>query len=485
MGALVAAVDKRGQNAPKIATTMLGTLTNRHIGRFGVASPTAVEIQKNLQDLNDQKLESQVAIGYGFSRILDQDKPQPLLLKDAAMAFGGRIWPSGTSEPDLEVVARKLRPKYEASAEIMVRETNGSFVFVIAERERLIAGRDPIGANSLYYGENTDLAALASERKALWRIGLRRVESFPPGSIAVVDKEGFKIKSLKTLALKPPRQTSMQTAAKNLQRLLRQSIKERVSGLKEVAVAFSGGLDSSIVAFLAKQSNLDVHLIHVSLEDQPETEYAVKTAEELGLPIHICLFSEEDLERIIPRVLWIIEDSNPLNLSIGAPIFWAAEKAASMKLKVMLAGQAADELFAGYRRYVDDYLSFGEERVRKELFHDIASIHETNLERDYKLCNFHGVELRLPFADYRIAEFAMNLPTSLKIEHRPNGLRKIVLRKVAKDLGLPEPVVKKPKKAVQYTTGVDKALKRLAKKSRMTVNEYLRKIFEDSFKQMV
>jgi hypothetical protein len=56
---------------------------------------------------------------------------------------------------------------------------------------------------------------------------------------------------------------------------------------------------------------------------------------------------------------------------------------------------------------------------------------------------------------------------------------------VAKDLGLPEPVVKKPKKAVQYTTGVDKALKRLAKKSGMTINEYLHKIFEDSFKQMV
>lgn len=485
MGALVAAVDKQGQNAPKITIVMLETLASRHFDSFGIASPSVIEIQKILQDLNEQKPESRVAIGYGFSRILSQDKPQPLLLKSATMAFEGRIWSSETSDSDAEAAARKLRPEYEKSAETMIREANGSFVSVIAERERLIVGRDPIGANSLYYGENTDLAALASERKALWRIGLRKVESFPPGSIAVVDKEGFKIKSLKTLAFEPPRRISMQTAAKNLQKLLRQSIKERVSGLKEVAVAFSGGLDSSIVAFLAKQSSLDVHLIHVSLEDQPETEYAVKTAEELGLPIHICLFSEEDLERIIPRVLFIIEDSNPLNLSIGAPIFWTAEKAVSMKLKVMLAGQAADELFAGYRRYVDDYLSFGEERVRKELFHDIASIHETNLERDYKLCNFHGVELRLPFADHRIAEFALNLPTSLKIEHRLNGLRKIVLRKAAEDMGLPEPVVKKPKKAVQYTTGVDKAVKRLAKKSGMTVNEYLRKIFEDSFKQMV
>jgi len=483
MGALAAAVDKRGQNAPKITIAMLETLASRHFDSFGIASPSAIEIQKSLRDLNEQKLRSRVAIGYGFSRILSQDKSQPLLLKSATMAFEGRIWPSETSDSDAEAAARTLRPEYEKSAETMVRETNGSFVFVISERERLVVGRDPVGANSLYYGENTDCAALASERKALWRIGLQRVESFPPGSVAVVNEEGFRIKPLKTLAFEDPRKISMQTAAKNLQRLLRQSVKEKVSGLKEVAVAFSGGLDSSIIAFLAKQSNVDVHLIHASLEDQPETEYALKTAEELGLPIHVCLFKEEDLEQIIPRALSIIEDPNPLNLSIGVPIFWTAEKAASMKLKVMLAGQAADELFGGYRRYVDDYLSFGEEKVRKELFHDIVSIYETNLERDYKLCSFHGVELRLPFADYRIAEFATKLPVNLKIEQRPNGLRKIVLRKVAKNLGLPESVVKKPKKAVQYTTGVDKALKKLAKKDGVSVRAYLHKIFEDNLKQ--
>lgn len=484
MGAPVAAVDKRGQNAPKITTAMLETLTNTQVDSFGIASPTAIEIRKSLRDLNKQKLESQVAIGYVFSRILSQDKPQPLPLKNAVMAFDGRIWPHRTSESDAENAARKLRPEYKKSAETIVREANGSFVFAIAEHERLVVGRDPIGANSLYYGENTNIAALAPERKALWKIGLPKTESFPPGSVAVVDKEGFKIKPLKTLVFASPRKISMQTAAKNLKKLLEQSVKEKVSGLKEVAVAFSGGLDSSIVAFLAKQSNVEVHLIHASLKDQPETEYALKIAEEFELPIHVCLFNEEDLERTIPRALRIIEDPNPLNLSIGVPIFWTAQKAASMKLKVMLAGQAADELFAGYKRYVNDYLSFGEEKVRKELFHDITSIHETNLERDHKLCNFHGAELRLPFADYRIAEFATSLPLNLKIEHQPEGLRKIVLRKVAKDTGLPESVVEKPKKAVQYTTGVDKALKKLAKKSGVSVGEYLRKIFEDTCKQV-
>jgi len=485
MGSLVAAVDKQGNGAPEAAIKMLGMLVRSSARSYGIASSTNIRIREKPEMLNDKRIESRVAIGHLFSEVLNRDEPQPVLLKDAVMVFEGRLWPSSTHKPDVEVAAEKLQPEHENSAEALIREAGGDFIFAIAEPERVIAGRDSIGSRPLYYGENSNFAALASERKALWKIGLQATDSFPPGSIAIANKKGFEFKLVKTLVLEKPRQTSMHAAARTLQRLLEQSVKYRVAGLKEVAVAFSGGLDSSIVAFLAKQSSVDVHLIHVSLENQLETVYAIKVAEELRLPIHVCLFKEEDLEQVIPKVLWIIEDSKPLNLSIGVPIFWAAEKAASMKLKVMLAGQAADELFAGYRKYVENYLSFGEEKARKRIFHDVTSIHENNLERDCKLCSLHGVELRLPFADCGIAEFATRLPINIKMKPQPDGLRKIVLRKTAKNMGLPETVVEKPKKAMQYTTGVDKTLKRLAKEKETSTKEYLRRILEDRFKRMM
>ncbi len=276
----------------------------------------------------------------------------------------------------------------------------------------------------------------------------------------------------------------MQTAVKKLQRLLQKSIDQRVSGLKEVAVAFSGGLDSSIIAFLAKKTGVDVHLTHVSLANQLETEYAKKVAEELKLPIHVHLYSEKNVKEILPKVLWLIEKPDPIQTGIGIPIYWAAETTSETKFKVMLAGQGADELFGGYKRYVDNYLRYGKEKAQETISSDILRLHEINFERDTKICNFHNVDLRLPFATYEIAKFALDLPLELKIEPSNNSLRKLLLRQVAKDLDLPKLVVEKPKKAIQYTTGISKVLERLAKKQRLSISEYLQQIFQKSLKEM-
>jgi asparagine synthase (glutamine-hydrolysing) len=156
-----------------------------------------------------------------------------------------------------------------------------------------------------------------------------------------------------------------------------------------------------------------------------------------------------------------------------------------MDLKVMLAGQGADELFGGYKRYVDCYMLHGEEKARKSIFNDIIRLNETNLERDFKIFNVHGVELRLPFATYEIAKFASNLPLSLKIEPNANTLRKLVLRHVAQDVGLSQSVVSKPKKAIQYTTGINNALKKMAKRSGLTINEYLQTLLQPTRKKMI
>jgi asparagine synthase (glutamine-hydrolysing) len=275
---------------------------------------------------------------------------------------------------------------------------------------------------------------------------------------------------------------TMQTAVKKLQRLLKRSIKERVSGLKEVAVAFSGGLDSSLIACLAKNLGVDVHLIYVSLKNQSETEQAKEAAEALKLQPHVYLYSEKDVEEVLPKVLWVIEKPDPIKTSIGIPIFWAAEKTAEMELKILLTGQGADELFGGYKRYLNDYSRYGKKFVQKTIFNDVARMHEANFERDSKICSFHNTELRLPFVTYPLAKFALSMPLKLKIESPKDQLRKIVLRKVAENIGLPPQIVRKPKKAIQYATGINKSLKKLAKREGVSLKEYLQEIFQTTFK---
>lgn len=477
MGALVAVLDKKGNDATETALTMLSALALANTHASGIASPSNVKIERTIDALRKSNLNSPAIIGHRFSRILASDRPQPVLLEGAAMVFEGRTYPSERAACP-EPTITELRPNSKKAVETFIRRSSADYAFVLAEPERLVAGRDPVGTRPLYYGENEEFAVLASERKALWKIGMNRSNSFPVGNLAIIDQGGFRFEPVRVFSYSEPKPTIMKDAARELATILKHSVAQRVSGLKEVAVAFSGGLDSSIIAKLAQRATDDVQLIHVSLQNQNETEHAKKAADALKLPIHIRLFREDDVENDLPKVLWLIEEPDPIQTSIGIPIYWAALEAARIGLKVMLAGQGADELFGGYKRYVDTYSLRGEEDVRRRIFRDIVELSENNLERDAKICSFHGVELRLPFATIEMARFALDLPVNLKVDPQKNGKRKLVLRRVARNIGLPELITEKPKKAVQYTTGADRTLKKLSKRQRVSVKDYLQKTFQ-------
>ncbi|MCJ7559439.1 asparagine synthetase B [Candidatus Bathyarchaeota archaeon] len=477
MKTTIAVLDKRGNNITAAVVRVLKSLSLEHSEGFGIASPSTVTIEKDIDALQNQNINSPIVVGYAFSKSRPNDEQQYARLENATLVFEGRIYLPTPRMAAAEQIVKKLQHGYDKTIETLLKKVEGDFSFLIAEPDRIIAGRDPIGVQPLYYGENKIVAALASNRKALWKLGIEKTQSFPPGHLAFVSREGFKFKAVKTLVYSKPKPITMQKAAETLQKLLERSVRRRVFGVKEIAVAFSGGLDSSVIAFLAKKCPVNVHLIHVSLVDHPETEEAKKAAEELKLPIQVYLFREADVGEIISKVVGLIEEPDPVKASIGVPFYWTAEKTAEAGFKVLLAGQGADELFGGYQRYINDYLSYGKEKVRRTMFDDVVKLHESNLERDVKICNFHDVELRLPFASYQIAEFAINLPIQLKIEKKTDSLRKLVLRKVAENMGLPASIAQKPKKAVQYATGINDALKKLAKKQKTTVSKYVNKLF--------
>jgi asparagine synthase (glutamine-hydrolysing) len=474
----IAVLNKKGDNVAPAVITALKSLRLENSAGFGIASSSTLAVGKDIESLRAKDIISPAIVGYAFSEILPEHKRQLARLVNATLVFEGRVYSMTPRIPVVEVIAEKTQQNRGKALETLLEEAEGDFSFVIAEPETIIAGRDPMGVQPLYFGENKEVAALASNRKALWKLGIEKTQSFPPGNIAYVSHRGFRFKPVKTLVysskLKP---IAMEEAAVTLQKLLERSVRKRASGLKEVAVAFSGGLDSSVIAFLANRCCANVHLIHVSLKNRLETEEAKRAAEELKLPIHVYLFEEDDVEKVISRVVELVEEPDPVKASIGVPFYWTAEKTAEAGFRVLLAGQGADELFGGYQRYVNDYLSCGEQKVRKTMFDDIVKLHESNIERDVKICNFHDVELRLPFASYEIAEFALSLPAKLKMEKKAGSLRKLVLRKAARNMGLPASIAGKPKRAVQYSTGINDVLKKIAKRQNRTTKEYVNRLF--------
>ena len=473
----VAVLNKHGNNTISQVLDLLHSFDNGQVSHFGVVSPTKSILEKDLSIINKQGVESSVLFGYISSRPTSVSSLDFLQLDDASLILEGRIYAPLPKKAITEQLTKQ--PEHcETILQTLIEQADGDYAVWTLKNDSIAAGRDPIGVQPLYYGEDRDIVAFATNRKTLWRLGIEKPESFPPGSLAFANKEGFKFMPIKSLTYTKPKSISLESAADNLQILLEQAITRRVHGLKELAVAFSGGLDSSVVAFLAKKIGAKVNLLHVSLENQPETEEAIKIAEVLDLPLQVHLFKDSDVETALPRVVELIEEPDPVKAGIGVPFFWTGKKAAEEGFKALLAGQGADELFGGYQRYVDECLNGGAEKVRRTMFSDVVDIHESNLERDLKIMDFFDVELRLPFASFDIAEFALSLPLECKIEAKPDTLRKLVLRKLAQNLGLSRIISEKPKKAVQYSTGINNALKRIAKKNNKTVNEYINEMFE-------
>jgi asparagine synthase (glutamine-hydrolysing) len=83
----------------------------------------------------------------------------------------------------------------------------------------------------------------------------------------------------------------------------------------------------------------------------------------------------------------------------------------------------------------------------------------------------HSVELRVPYLDLQIINIAMNTPMKYKINDVNDRLRKCILREVAMDLGVPQEIVERPKKAAQYGSGIHKILTRSILKDSVYMQE--------------
>jgi asparagine synthase (glutamine-hydrolysing) len=240
-----------------------------------------------------------------------------------------------------------------------------------------------------------------------------------------------------------------------------------------VAVAFSGGLDSAVTALLAKQANLEVELLSTGLRGSTELQTVEKYAKALDLPISIETYEPDSLDPFIRRIIWLIEEHDLMRVSIAVPLHWAAMLAARRGHSVMLCGQGSDELYGGYYKYAKILDNEGRRALASSLYRSIIEAPQVNYERDEQATCPSGVELRTPFANLEIIDFSFRIPLEFKVKTGNDLTRKWVLRAAALKAGLPDEMVWKRKKAIQHGTGVENAIRKLARKQRLTTDEYL------------
>jgi asparagine synthase (glutamine-hydrolysing) len=193
------------------------------------------------------------------------------------------------------------------------------------------------------------------------------------------------------------------------------SVHRQLMGDVPVGVFLSGGLDSSLVAAIAARvlagRGERLKTFAVGTPGSPDLAAARRVAEHLWTEHHETTYTAEEALEALPGVVRSIESFDPGLVRSAVPNYMLA-RATAEHVKVVLTGEGADELFAGYdymREFTDPA------GLHAELERTVCSLHNLNLQRCDRVTMAHGLEARVPFLDREVIDWAMSLPAEAKV----------------------------------------------------------------------
>jgi len=147
-------------------------------------------------------------------------------------------------------------------------------------------------------------------------------------------------------------------------------------------------------------------------------------------------------------------ETNLMQMSLALGFYLLAKKAQSMGLEYILTGQGSDEIFGGYTRY-KNYSG----NLKNFLQTDYETVGRIDYKRDSAILRHFGITIINPYEEENFLQYALSIPTELKLYNQDSQIiEKYILRLVAQNLGLPEEIVWRPKKAFQYSSRMQKIL---------------------------
>jgi asparagine synthase (glutamine-hydrolysing) len=432
-------------NSPKMVKTMINKLSHRGPDGDGV---------KHL---------SLGTLGHTRLAIVDVNGGhQPMKAEDYWIAFNGEIYNHQNlraqflsdvqfeTQSDTETILRLFARFGDKAVSLL----DGMFAFALHTPGKFLLARDPLGIKPLYWALEDNKIYFASEIKALAPF-THDIQEFPAGHY-YHSEHGLHQYYFLGQGIIPVAQ-SEEEAHPMIVNILRESVHKRLMADVPLGVSLSGGLDSTIVAALAREELPNLHTFAVGMEGSEDITASEFAAKALGTNHHTLIYDDNEMLNALPDVIYHLETFDPALVRSAIPNYFLAKMTADY-VKVFLTGEGADELYAGYD-YLDRYTNAPE--LDTELRNITSALHNTNLQRADRLSMAWGLEARVPFLDTQSISLAFSMPTEWKLH---NGRTpKQLLRRACSGL-IPDKITWRAKQKFSHGAGSRDVIKEHAER---------------------
>ena len=389
-------------------------------------------------------------------RIVDIDHgTQPFFNENetAGVVFNGEIYNYKELRSELEQKGHIFKTDcdteilahlYEEYGMQFIEMLEGMFAFLIFDKikNEFYGVRDFFGVKPFFYLRKNDTVFISSEMKSFDGFDSGPVNELKPGHYLSNDGvfQYYKIPETKYVT------DTIETVAMKVRELLDAAVKKRVQTDLPIAVFLSGGLDSSIVHLLCTKYNNNVTGIIIGEESSDDVIFAKRFCEELDLKYcHVNSKKDELLENV-PEIIYSVETFEP-NVVRGSLLSMKLAKTAhDLGFKIAICGEGSDEVFGGYGDFLFIDPEKNADEFQKKILALLNDLYRTQLLRIDRTGMNYSLEIREPFLDRELVEFALNIQPKMKVAEDKNGqlTTKLILREAFKDI-LPEYIYNRPK----------------------------------------
>jgi len=329
------------------------------------------------------------------------------------------------------------------------------FAFVISNGDKFFAARDVLGIKTLYYGREDQTLYLTSELKSILEV-TEDVHEFPPGHY--MDHHG-QLTQFSALPKTPPKyfHSDLDRIMDNIRNIIRRSILTRVDFHVPVGCLLSGGIDSSVVTYLASKvysemfgdgTRLKTFALGVN-EDSKDVQNARVMANFLNTNHHELIVSTEQMLAVLPDVIYYLESFDPSLVRSAVANFLISQYAYNHGIQTLLSGEGGDEVFCGYE-YLKD---FPIEELFERQMECMGFLHNNAALRLDRMNQCNGIRVVAPLISGELLEYSLAIPPKYKQKQDGNNrIEKWVFRKAFESL-LPKRIVWRLKQEFSQGSG--------------------------------